>query len=124
MSIQAKSYPVAPGYKIDPGAAVLVSGGFVQPADSIALAVGFAVDGGDGDNGDLTTVRYSGEIYAIASGTINAGERVRADLGGQGEVDSGTGLTGRMLGIALSDESGGFVHVAIGPFDVDVVAGP
>jgi hypothetical protein len=100
----------------------LVSSGFLDLADDTDLAVGFSVDAGTED--EFVTVRFSGEIYAQASGAILAGERVQADATGAGTVGSGTGLTGRMLGIALSDEVGGLVHVAIGPFDVDVVAGP
>ena len=122
MSIQAKSYPVAPGTNIFPGAAVYVNSGLLELADDTHLAVGFAVD--FGTEGEFVTVRFSGEIYAQASASILAGERVHADATGNGTVESGTGLAGRMLGIALSDEVGGLVHVAIGPFDVDVVAGP
>ena len=122
MSIQAKSYPVATGETITPGLAVYVDSGFLKVADDTELAVGFSVDAGT--EGDLVTVRFSGEIYAQASGPILAGERVQADNTGNGTVGSGTNLTGRMLGIALSDAVGGLVHVAIGPFDVDVVVTP
>lgn len=119
MSIQAKSYPVAPGVTVTPGLAVYINNGLIELADNTHLAVGFSVDAGG--EGELVTVRFSGEIYAVSSAPITAGERVRADASGTGEVDSGTGLIGRMLGIALSDAVGNLVHVAIGPFDVDAV---
>jgi hypothetical protein len=115
MSIQAKSYPV--NTTVTPGLAVYIDSGEAKLADDTELAVGFTVDAGN--NKDLVTVRFSGEIYAQASGAILAGERVQADNTGDGTVRSGVGETGRMLGIALSAAVGGLVHVAIGPFDVD-----
>ena len=122
MSIQAKSYPVAPGVTVTPGLAVWINAGLIELADNTHLAVGFSVDAGN--EGDLVTVRFSGEIYAQTTQVFAAGDRVQADSSGNGTIESGVGDTGRMLGIALSDSVGGLVHVAIGPFDVDVVAGP
>lgn len=117
MSIQAKSYPVAAGVTVAPGLAVYIDTGEIKLADETELAVGFSVD--SGGPGELVTVRFSGEIYAVTDGSIPVGSRVQASILGDGTIASGVGLTGRMLGIALSDTAGGLTHVAIGPFDVD-----
>jgi hypothetical protein len=120
MSIQAKSYPVATGETITPGLAVYVDSGFLKVADDTELAVGFSVDAGT--EGDLVTVRFSGEIYAQTDGSMSVGARVQASSVGDGTIANGTGAFGRFLGIALSDTAGGLTHVAIGPFDVDAPA--
>ena len=120
MSIQAKSYPVAPGVTVTPGLAVWINNGLIELADETVLAVGFTVDAGG--EGELVTVRFSGEIYAQTDGSMSAGSRVQASSAGDGTVGNGVGLFGRHLGIALSDTAGGLTHVAIGPFDVDAPA--
>lgn len=120
MSIQAKSYPVASGVTVTPGLAVWIDNGEIELADDTNPAVGFTVDAGS--EGELVTVRFSGEIYAVTDGSMSAGSRVQASSIGDGSVANGTGLFGRFLGIALSDTVGGLTHVAIGPFDVDAPA--
>ena len=121
MSIQAKSYPVAPGETITPGLAVYVDSGLLKVADETELAVGFSVDAGT--EGDLVTVRFSGEIYAQTDGSMSVGSRVQASAAADGTV-AGGGTTGRFLGIALSDTAGGLTHVAIGPFDLPIPVPP